>query len=379
MNMCGRIHIAPVSSPAQRREFFAFPRQIYAGDPVWIEPLLAERKAQWAPRHPFFAHAQAQAFIARRADRPVGVISAQIDQLQPPEQGRKLGYFGQFECIDDSAVALALVGAAEDWLRERACSWMRGPYDLGINQSCGLLVEGRETPPMIMMGHAPAYYEDLVRACGLAPEMDLLAYLLPPDFEAPAAMRRLLRRAQGRVRFRPLEAARFDGEIEILRGLFNDAWADNWGFVPLTEAEFRHTGREMKKILKLRHTCIAELDGQPAGFIVALPNINDLIADLHGRLLPIGWARLLWRLVRGQARSARVPLMGVGREFQRGPLGAAISFGMIDRVRQALHADGVSEVELSWILETNQGMKSMIAAMGGRMYKRYRMFGKSLD
>lgn len=376
--MLSSISVQPAQDRAHWRDFYALPERVQASDPRWIKPLHLERKALWSPRNPWFAHAQAQAFVAYREHEAVGRISAQIDQLQPHHQGLRVGYFGQFECCDDPAVARALLAQAEDWLKARGCAYLRGPYDLGINQSCGLLVDGRETAPMIMMGHAPAYYEALLLAWGLAPEMDLLAYLLPPDFEAPPAMTRLLARSARRIAFRPLDFTSFEQEMEQLRETFNDAWSGNWGFVPITAAEFRYMGKEMRKILKAQYTCLAEFDGRLAGFIIALPNINELIADLDGRLLPLHWVKLLWRLARQRARSARVPLMGVRREFQRGPLGSAISFGMIDRVRQALKADGIERVEVSWILENNRGMISMIEAMGAQAYKRYRLYGRAL-
>lgn len=370
--------VIAVSTRHDWNQFHAVPGRIQGGDPNWVQPLLMECKALWSSRNPWFGHARAQAFIARRGTQAVGRISAQVDELQAPENGRKIGYFGQFECLNDDAAAEALFAAACAWLEERACKHLRGPYDLGINQACGLLIEGRERPPMVMMGHAPEYYADLLSAQGLVKEMDLLAYLLPPDFEAPRAMRRLLDRTAQRIHFRPMDFGNFNREISSLRDIFNDAWALNWGFVPITEREFTHMGREMRKILKPDYTCIAELDGQAAGFIVALPNLNELIADLNGRLLPTGWMRLLWRLGRGRATSARVPLMGVRRVHQRGPIGAAISFGVIDRVRRALHGDGIGRVEVSWILETNQGMNAMIEAMGGDLYKRYRLYGRAL-
>lgn len=377
--MSSSTSISPLVGRRDWREFLRLPRRIYADDPCWIEPLQAERKALWSPRQPWFRHAEGQIFLARRGTRVVGSISAQVDRLQPSEQGRTVGYFGQFECLDDAQAASGLFEQAGQWLRERGCRWIRGPFDLGINQSCGLLVEGRDTPPMILMGHAPAYYERLVMQAGLHGEMDLLAYLLPPNFDPPAPMQRLLERSRRRLSFRPLDRKRYLEEVELLRQLFNDAWADNWGFVPVTREEFAHTGREIRRILHPDHACIAEMNGEPVGFIIALPNINELIRDLHGRLFPTGWARLLWRLKRHRATTARVPLMGVRRLHQRGPVGAAISFGMIDAIRHALHRDGIRQVEMSWILESNQGMNSLIHAMGGRLYKRYRMYGAALD
>lgn len=371
-----------VTTVAHHRDWKALwrlSRHLHADDPAWIEPLRVERRSLWSSKNPWFEHASGEFFLARRAGRPVGSISAQLDRLQPLEQGRRIGYFGQFECVNEPAVAEALLNRASEWLRERGCTWMRGPYDLGINQSCGLLVSGFDTPPMILMGHALPYYRELVERAGLSGEMDLLAYLVAPDFAAPAAMTRLLDRSRRRLTLRPLDMRRYEQEVELLRDLFNDAWADNWGFVALTREEFAHTGREIRRILNPDHACVAELDGEAAGFIIALPNINELIRDLRGRLLPTGWARLLWRLKRHSATTARVPLMGVRRKHQRGPMGAAVSFGMIDKVRRALHRDGIRQVEMSWILETNEGMNSLIRAMGGDLYKRYRMYGRALD
>lgn len=373
------MEIEPVHSRRQWRAFFGFPRRVYVSDPYWVEPLRFERRKQWSRNNPWFEHACAQAFLAYRHGEVVGTISAQVDQWQAPEDGLAVGYFGQLEASNDPAVFQALLTAAARWLQERGCKLMRGPYDLSINQSCGLLVEGAESPPMLMMGHAPGYYARQLEKQGLEPVMDLLAYLLPPDFSPPASMLRVLERAGRKISFRPMNFSRYDEEIKLLREIFNDAWAENWGFVPLSESEFSQMGRELRQIIRPGYTCIAEQDGQAVGFIVALPNLNELIADLNGRLLPLGWLRLLWRLKRRQATTARVPLMGVRQQFQRGPLGAAISFGMIEQVRHALHADGVRNVELSWILETNQGMNSLIEAMGGQLYKRYRMFARALD
>ena len=377
--MSTRVTISPLVSRRDWRDFLRLPREIYADDPCWVEPLRVERKALWSRRRPWFRHIEGQLFLARRGAEVLGSISAQVDRLQPCENGRTIGYFGQFECREDIDAAIGLFEQARHWLRARGCSWMRGPYDLSINQSCGLLIEGRETPPMILMGHTPTYYIELFESAGLHGEMDLLAYILRPDFDAPAPMRRLLERNRRQLTFRRLDWNRYLQEVELLRQLFNDAWSENWGFVPLTEEEFAHTGREIRRILHPDHACIAEMNGEPVGFIIALPNLNELIADLGGRLFPTGWARLLWRLKKRSVTTARVPLMGVRKRHQGGLMGAAISFGMIDAIRHALHRDGIRQVEMSWILESNQGMNSLIEAMGGRLYKRYRMYGAPLD
>lgn len=361
------------------RALFDLPDRLHGNDPCWVRPLDSQRRSQWSPRNPWFAHARAQAWLAWRDGRAVGSISAQVDELHRRTWGESAGYFGQLAAEDDAGVFAALLGQARQWLVEQGCRQMRGPFDLGVNQSCGLLVEGFDTPPMIMMNHAPPYYGERLEAEGLSPVMDLLAYLIAPDFAAPPPMQRLVERGAARVRMRPLQAARYRAELDLLRELFNDAWAENWGFVPFTAEEFRHLGRELKPLLGPDYIQIAELDGEPAGFILALPNLNELIADLDGRLWPLGWMRLLWRLQRSRATTARVPLMGVRRRFHGRAIGAMLAFRLIEALQKPLVRNGIQDVELSWILETNQGMRSLIESIGGRVYKRYRIYDLELD
>ena len=359
-------------------EWFEVAAKIQGKDPHWVPPLLAERRKQWSPKHPFWQHAIGQAWLAVRGGNAVGTISAQVDQRQRPDQFGRIGYFGQFECVNEPAVAAALLSTAEDWLRQQACGSMRGPYDLNINQQAGLLVSGDDTPPMLMMGHAPRYYAELLSAQGLGPVMRLLAYQLPPDFQAPAAMQRMMGRYRDEISLRPINLRRYRDELLLLRQLFNAAWAENWGFVPMSEAEFLHMGQGMRMLIRPHYTTIAYHRGQAVGFLIALPNLNEVIHDLRGRLLPFGGLRLLWRLHHHRFASARVPLMGIHPDLQRTRLGAALTFAMIDQVRQVLAADGVQRVELSWILENNQGMNAMLQSFQALPYKQYQMWQKAL-
>jgi len=372
------IEVRHVDASSDWRAFFSLARRCQGADLNWVEPLRMDRKAQWSPGNPFFDHAKACAFIAWRGGQPVGSISAQIDSLRQSEGAHKIGWFGQIEAINEAEVFAALLQTASDWLAERGCDKMQGPFDLSVNQGCGLLVDGRDTPPMVMMNHAPAYYAERIEAQGFSKAMDLFAYRLPPDFDPPLAMQRLGQRLGRRLRLRPLNFSNFSEEIDLLRDLFNDAWSQNWGFVPFTEREFQAMGKALKPVIRPEYTCVAEINGKSAGFIIALPNVNELIRDLNGRLLPLGWAKLLWRIKRRKATTARAPLMGVRKAYQRGPMGAAISFAMIDRIRHPLHEAGIRQVELSWILESNKGMNSMIEAMGGDLYKRYRLYQRDL-
>jgi len=309
----------------------------------------------------------------------VGCVSAQIDDLHERTWGERLGYFGQLEGIDDPEVFRALLDAAAGWLASRGMERMRGPYDLSVNQACGLLVDGFELPPVVMMGHAQPYYGSHVEAAGLVPAMDLLAYKVPSDFATPDVMARAVRRFARRLRVRPLDIRRFDEEMTVLKDIFNDAWSENWGFVPLTHAEMVHLGRDVRPIIRPEYIQIAEVDGVPAAFIVLLPDLNEWIRDLKGRLLPLGWARLAWRVWRAPMNGSRVPLMGVRKAYQGTALGSALALAVIDAVRWPGREDGIQWVELSWILETNDGLRGILEnALSAELYKRYRIYERSL-
>lgn len=378
MTGSAELQVLPVASRAARRAFLALPERLYRDDPHWIAPLRVEEGQRVFGRNPLFEHAEARAWLAWRGGRPVGRITAQIDRLQQEVYREPVGLFGMLEAEDDPGVFAALFAAAEAWLRSAGCTRVLGPFNLSINEEVGLLVEGFEVPPFVMMGHGRRYYPARVLEQGYGSIQELLTYTIAPDFTAPVVMTRLAERVAGAVRVRPLRRRELDAELEILRDLFNDAWAHNWGFVPFTPAEFRALGRVLAALLPDDQVQIAEIDGRPAAFIVVLPNVNEAARDLGGRLLPWGWAKLLWRLkVRG-LRSARVPLMGVRREYQQSRLGPTLAFLVIDAVRKGLVGRGVETVEMGWILEGNAGMRNIIETIGGVVYKRYRVYQKVL-
>jgi hypothetical protein len=373
------IRTEPVVTRRQLDRFIRLPWSLYGSDPQWVPPLIFELKQRLSKHNPFFRHARWQAFTAWQGNNMVGRISAQIDDLYLQHHPEPAGYFGMLEAIDDPGVFTALFDAAETWLRDNGMREARGPFNLSINEECGLLVDGFDTPPCIMMGHARPYYGQQVETCGYNKARDLLAYTIPPDFDAPRVMLKLAERAvRTNVRVRPLERKQLKQELEVLRDIFNDAWSNNWGFVPFTAAEFSDIGKMLTLLVDDDFVQIAELDGEPVAFIVALPNVNAVIHDLNGRLLPLGWLKLLWRLKAKFPTSARVPLMGVRRSHQQTRLGPTLAFLVIDAVRQALIRRGVTEVELSWILEDNDGMRNIIETIGGVAYKRYRVYQKSL-
>ncbi len=308
----------------------------------------------------------------------VGRISAQVDTLHELTHGERVGYFGLIEAQDDPAVFAALLGTAENWLRGQGMSEVRGPFNLSINEECGLLVDGFDTPPMVMMGHARPYYGPRIEDQGYAKAKDLLAYIVDTDFQFSPAALRVLDRERDKVSLRPLDLKHLDRDIGILRDIFNDAWAGNWGFVPFTEAEFKALGQLVRWLVDPGFVQIAEVAGEAVAMIAVLPNINEALADLNGRLLPLGWAKLLWRLKIRHPKGVRVALMGVRQRLQRTRLGTALAMLVIDAARQTALRRGATQAEMSWILEDNRGMRSIIESLGSRCYKRYRIYSKAL-
>ena len=372
------IDIRPVTGRSDLLQFIRLPNRLHSSDPCWVTPLELERRHFFSASNPYFGHAGWQAWLALDNGVAVGRISAQWDSLRTagPAPSR-FGEFGSLEARDETSLA-PLLRTAETWLRQRGAERCCGPFNLSINQECGLLVDGFDTPPMIMMGHASPWIGQALERHGYSPAMDLLAFRVRPDFAAPPAMRRLVERSGSRLRVRCIAKKHFTQDLAVLRDLFNAAWADNWGFVPFTEPEFRDLGRTLRVLVDPGFIQIAEWDGRPAAMIVALPNINEALRGLNGRLLPWGWAKLLWRLKVRHPASARVALMGVLPEFQASRTGSALAFAVIDAVRWHLHRRGVQEVEMSWILETNRGMRGIIEAIGGEAYKRYRLYERRL-
>ena len=373
------LRIVPVSNKADLAEFIRLPAAVFKDDPQWISPLFLERKIHLSPKHnPYFQHAKSQSWLAWRGDVAVGRISAQVDQMHLAQHHDATGFFGMLDAEDNQATFAALMATAEQWLAEQGMRRVRGPFNLSINEETGLLIDGFADPPVFMMRHALPYYRERIEQCGYHKAADTLAYLINPNFVAPPVMQRLLKMASERVTVRTLDRSRFDEEIMLLRDIFNDAWSDNWGFVPFTEAEFKELGQNLKFLLHDEYIQIAEVDGEAAGFIIGMPNINEAIRDLKGKLFPFGWLKLIWRLkIKGPA-SGRVPLMGVRKKFQKTRLGPGLAFLIIEEVRNELHKRGAHRLELSWILEDNAGMRNIIESIGGTAYKRYRVFERDL-
>ena len=374
------IQIVPVASKAELDRFIRVPMRLNADDPNYIAPLIMERAEALTPKtNPFFAHAEVQLWLAVQDGRDVGRISAQIDQLSPADPAGPTGNFGLIAAENDARVFAALFKVAEDWLRERGCTRALGPFNLSINEEVGLLVDGFDTPPMVMMGHDPTYTATQVEAQGYTKAKDVYAYLCHvTDDLPPAILRRIRRGLPEGVTLRQLDMKRYDEEVASLTEILNDAWAGNWGFTPTTEAETLQLAKAMKPIIDPRLTWFAEIDGENAGFVVFLPNVNEAIEGLGGKLLPFGWAKLLWRLkVRG-LKSLRVPLMGVRRKFADSLRGQVLPFLLMDAGATQARKLGYQRGEFSWILEDNTPMRRISEAIGAKIYKTYRIYEKAI-
>jgi hypothetical protein len=375
------ITVREVKTKADKMAFLKVPFEIYAQDPNWVAPLFLERLEHLDPKkNPYFQHADAQLFIAEKNGKAVGRISAQIDQLHIERYKDATGQFGFLEAQNDPEIFENLFQAAEAWLISKGMKKVRGPFSFSINDETGLLIEGFETPPNMMMGHAAAFYAKHVENNGFKKCKDVLAYEYKRESGMPKSLQRLYERgmASGDVVIRPLNKSDIKNEMKIIMEIFNDAWSDNWGFVPFTDAELQMLAGNLKMLVKKEAVQIATYKGENAAMMVSLPNLNEWIAGMNGSLLPFGWAKLARKIITKKSNSFRVPLMGVKKKFQDGLLGSALSIGLIKHIADFYWAEGAQHCELSWILEDNKRMCHILDNVGATVYKKYRVYEKSL-
>jgi hypothetical protein len=373
------IEIVPVDGKALLNRFIRLPERLHRDDATYIAPLHLERLDALTPKNPFFGHADVQFWIARKGGQDVGRISAQIDHQALAMRPDATGHFGMIAAEDDAEIFKALITTAADWLRARNMKRMQGPFNLNINEEMGLLVDGFDTPPMLLMGHDLPYVATRLEELGFVKEKDVYAYLYDITVDLPTGARRLLDRPLPKeITVRRLDLKRYDEEVRTITDIFNDAWANNWGFVPLTAIETDHLAKSLKPLLDPRLVSIVEQNGVPVGFLVCLPNLNEAIRDLGGKLFPFGVVKLLWRLKVSGIKTARVPLMGIRRVAAQGVIGKLLPFLLIDIVRKEAAKMGFTHVELSWILEDNMPMRHINESLGGVAYKTYRIYEKPL-
>jgi hypothetical protein len=373
--------IRPVSSAADRRAFVDLAWEIYKDDPAWVPPLKGEVHGLLNPKkNPWFGHARAQLWLAERGGRTVGRISAQVDELVQQHMAPGTGQWGMFEAAD-GATAAALIKTAEQWLRTQGMTRALGPVSISIWDEPGLEIEGFDQPPTVMMGHHRPEYRAWIEVAGYGKAKDLLTFGMHIDKQMDPLIKRLVRAGEKnpRIRIRTVDKSNFDREAAVILHILNDAWSDNWGYVPLTDAEIAYAGKKLKPIIYEDLVRVAEFDGEPVAFMITLPDINEFIADLDGRLFPFGWAKLLWRLRNPKVKRLRVPLMGVVKALQGGRLASQIAFMLIESIRHASVAKyGVQHGEFGWVLEDNQGMVSIAELSGATINHVYRVFEKQL-
>lgn len=374
------LRICEVNGRRLREAFVRFPWSVYRSDPCWVPPLLIERRDFINPRlHPFYLHGAATALLAFRGNQPVGRVLVSDDPNYNREHGSNLGCFGMFESIDDEYVAQALIDAAADWLRSRGRDTIRGPIDYSLNYPCGLLIDGFDTPPRIMMNHNPRYYERLLMSCGLTKVKDLYAWWFDDSHDMLAVWGRRAERlaARGRVQVRPLRFDDLDAEIERCKTVYNAAWERNWGFVKMTDAEFHEMAKHLKLIAIPELLLLAEVDGEPVGVSLTLPDLNEAIRPLNGRLFPWGLPLGLLRLYRNRRRvkAARLMALGILEPFRRRGVAELL---ILRTLEYGKHRVGFTGAELSWTLEDNDLINRTIEAVGGRRYKTYRIYERSL-
>ena len=373
------IHIEKVTEKRDLKAFIAFPSSLYRNDPNWIDPLFIEREEHLSKKNPSVEHIEWQAFLAKKEGKIVGRITAQIDSLHRELYGQDTGHFGMIDAIDDAEVFAALFAAAEAWLKSKGAMKITGPFSMNINQESGLLIEGFDTPPSALMTHGKPYYADYIEQQGYLQGIDLLAYWMNrTDLHFEPSLTKLMAQVRKKVSIRRLNRRKFAEEMQVLREIFNSGWQNNWGFVPFTEHEFATMGDQLKYLVPDDMIYIAEVDSVPCAFIVGLPNINEAIEGLEGRLFPFGWAKLLWRLKVSGVRTARVPLMGVRHDFQFSRMGPIMALLLIEALRDPFARRNIDALEMSWILESNTGMRTILERIGAVPYKRYRLFEKTL-
>ena len=373
------IEITRVDSAAERDAFIKFPWRVYANDPVWVPPLLIERK-QFIDRekHPFYEHGDAALFLARAGGEIVGRIMACHDPKYNALHQSNVGFFGMFESIDDQQVARALLDAAAGWLRQLGRDQIMGPIDYSIFDLCGVLIEGFQFPPMVLTAYNPPYYSGLIERCGFEKEIDLYGWWFSNPSEAVIRLRRLAGALKKRseITLRQGNLRDLAGESRKLLGIYDEAWKNNWGFAQFTEREFEFMTRELKPILMSEFVWLAEIKGEPVGFILCVPDINVALKKINGRLttfgLPIGLAKLLY--YKNRIKTVRLVALGVLPKYRRHGVAEMLVLRIIE---EAMIKRGFVG-ECSLILENNKMMNRFLEAIGAEKYKTYRIYRRSL-
>ncbi|MGE5172485.1 MAG: N-acetyltransferase family protein [Betaproteobacteria bacterium] len=368
--------IEQVSDKKGMDEFVRFPWKVYKGNPNWVPPLISEVKFILSNKNPFFQHAEAACFLARKNGEVVGRIAAIIDRNHINIHNEQAGFFGYFECLPDVTAAEGLLNTAATWLKERYIETMRGPMNPSTNDECGFLLEGFDSPPMIMMTYTPPYYLEYMEHCGMTKAKDLFAYIVIVN--DVAVVERLERLSQGvkkripGLTVRPASVKEFERDLEIVKDIYNSAWSKNWGFVPMTDEEIDSMAKRLKPLIVPELLILAEVDGKPAAFFMVVPDYNQVFSRLDGKLFPFGIFKFLW--YSRKVTDIRGITLGVKEEYRRKGIEALL---YLESFRAAKRR-GYQRAEMSWILEDNTLVQKGCDLMGGKLYKKYRIYEKRL-
>jgi GNAT superfamily N-acetyltransferase len=367
----GGIDVVAADNPKALKQFIEFPYRLYRDTPHWVPPLrIAVKELLDKEKHPFYKDAEAEFFVAQKDGKVVGRVAAILDKAHNRFHEENAGFFGFFECINDQAVADALLQRARRWVSDRGAKFLRGPVNPSTNYECGILVEGFDSDPMVMMTYNPEYYPTLLEKAGLRKSKDLWAWLSNAnviDLKKIGRVADKVMQSTG-VKVRPIDMKNFEADVEHVWNVYNAAWEKNWGFIPMSKEEFKLQGKEMKQILKPELVLIGEVEGRVVGFALALPDINQALKPAQGKLLPTGLIKILYyqRLV----KSVRVLALGVVQDYRASGLAAGFYATLVRNARKL----GYGDCEMSWILEDNVLMNRSLEVMGAKRYKTYRIY-----
>lgn len=375
------VRVTPVRSKRDLKIFLTLPFKIYKDDPYWVPPLLMEEKKKFDPKkNPFYEHAKVELFLALKNGEPVGRITAHIDENYNTFHGEKTGFFGFFESVNDQEVANSLFNIASQWLKERGMNKILGPMSFNTNEVCGLLIDDFSSPPVVMMSYNPKYYIQLIENYGFVKAKNLLAYIIEVNEEWLKFARRLEERLSRLAKraeesgftIRDVNLKDLENEVKKLREIYNEAWEKNWGFVPMTEKEFNKLAKELKTIVEPSLIKIVEYKGKPAAFGLIIPDINEILIKMKGKLFPFG----IFHFIFGMKKIKRLRLLALGikKSFRKKGADSLLYYSML---KSGLELKRYSSCEVSWLLEDNYLIIRAIEFMGGKHYKTYRLYEKN--
>jgi len=369
------IEVTSVITKKDLRDFIKLPWKIYKNDTNWVPPLISQQKVVFdKTKHPFFEHSEAEFFIARKGREPVGTIVAILNNRHNKVHDENVGFFGFFETIKDYQVAEKLLDTVMDWAKEKNLDYLRGPENYSQNEVCGLLVDGFDTSPVILMAHNPPYYQDFIEKYGFTKAMDMWAYYMDKNTQIPERLIKVVERIKARsdITFRTINKKDLKNEVERVKQVYNHAWEKNWGFVPLTDHELDHIADELKQIVDPDIVFFAEVDSKPVGFSLAVPDINQALKKINGRLFPFGLFKLLYYA--RKIDRLRVLIMGVIEQYRNKGIDSVF---YLETYRKAI-AKGYKWGEFSWILENNDPINTALRNIGAKVYKTYRIYEKKV-